>query len=180
VLILIQDESKLSHCFRVHVLRTLLPTLPLIFACFLAVFRGLYRTVPLVREICGPIRVLFSQFLELHDLAEYDTSLRNVPAAWKRQASLSLTALQSFAWLASLAYQLDRQPNSADSWLVAVNVVTWVGAKCIGGAALWSTDSILSVHVFAHTVYPGLQNCTIPPHCLLLHARIVGCSRPDI
>lgn len=130
-----QDGSELSHCFRAHFLRSLLPTLPLIFALLLTIFRRIHHTFPLSRKLCAPIRVLFSQFLELRDLAEYDKSSRNLPPAWKRQVLLSLTALQSFAWLASLAYQIDTRPRSAELWFVAVNVLTWVGTVCTGSDA---------------------------------------------
>lgn len=64
-------------------------------------------------------------------MAEYDALFRNVPPAWKRQALLYLTGLQSLAWLASLAYQLEAHPHSTESWFVAVNVMTWVGTICI-------------------------------------------------
>jgi hypothetical protein len=148
-----------------------------VFGLLFAVFQCLYRKSQLLRKICSPIRALFSQFLELHDLSEYNAFLRNVPPSWKRQSLLYLTALQCLAWLASLAYELETRPHSAESWFLAVNVLTWVGNMHVYWYRSTSAHDML-VPLIPCALYPPYQYRSISSGSLLWPAHDFRGCRP--
>jgi len=121
-----QEGSGLSHCFRDHILGTLVPSVPLVLSLLFAGLHTLLNKFPVLRKLSNPLLAPFSQFLELEDLAEYDPSLRNTPPGWKREVSTYLSALQSLAWLVTLVYRLATQTFSIDATLIGINVLTWV------------------------------------------------------
>lgn len=121
-------NNHLSQCFRTRILGALFPSIPLLLFVLATVSQKIYTSSSLAQSTLRRLTALFSQYVEMEELPEYDLTLQNEAPKWEKKILCSLSLVQCALWSAFVIWTASQDP-SQDIVFLSLNVVLWVNCS---------------------------------------------------